>query len=85
MTYIVSCIVIMVVLLIIDFNNITEEKEEALRQLKERFNVDIHALWFILVLFSSILVPLSLLSKFIKLILFLSNIHKENIDKESKK
>jgi NADH:ubiquinone oxidoreductase subunit 4 (subunit M) len=70
----------MVIMLIIDTNNNTEEKRKALIKLKETWNMDINGVWLILVLLSFIIVPLSLLMKTIKLIRFLTI----KIDKEDK-
>lgn len=80
-TYIVSCMVIMLVLLVIGHYNKSEAKKEAEKKLKEIYNTDIEKIWLIAVLTSSVLVPLVAIIKVIRLIRFLCNI----VDKEDKK
>jgi len=80
-TYIVSCMVIMLILLVIGHYNESEEKKEAEKKLKEIYNTDIEKVWLVAVLLSSLLVPLVVIIKVIKLIRFLCSI----VNKEDKK
>ena len=70
-TYIVSCMVIMIILLIIGQFTYTEERKEAERKLKEDFNTDVNRIWLISILTSPVMTPIVLLMKAIKLIRFL--------------